>query len=121
MKRTKAGFTIVEVLIAVIMLSIGILALAGTSGAITRMLASGKFKTRAATVIQTRLDSLRVVANRTTPKCTSLSNGTATVTPFSLVWVISGAGASRSIELRTSYRVGPRMQGDTVRALILCR
>ncbi len=51
MSRNRRGFTIVEILVAVIVLSIGVLALAGTLGTITRMMSNGQQKTRAATVL----------------------------------------------------------------------
>lgn len=120
MNRNRRGFTIVEILVAVIVLSIGVLALAGTLGTITRMMSNGQQRTRAATVAASILDSLRNSAYSSIPKCSGLINGTETTsrygTRFTSTWTISqtGAGTSRDVRIEVSYRVGPRVLGDTL-------
>ncbi|MBA3344628.1 MAG: prepilin-type N-terminal cleavage/methylation domain-containing protein, partial [Gemmatimonadales bacterium] len=42
MKRAPAGFTLVEVLVAVVVLGVGIVALAGASAMATRMIGQGQ-------------------------------------------------------------------------------
>ena len=118
MSRNRKGFTIVETLVAVIILSIGVLALATTVGGITRMMSSGQQKTRAATVAASILDSLRSNAYASIPKCSGLSNGSKTTgmygARYASSWTITGAGTSRDVTIRVAYRVGPRLQGDTL-------
>jgi len=124
MSRNRRGFTIVETLVAVIVLSIGILALASTVGGITRMMSSGQQKTRAATVAASILDSLRNKAYSEIPKCSGLSNGSKTTslygTSYASSWTISatGAGTSRDVRIQVAYRVGTRVQGDTLLSTI---
>lgn len=124
MRSSRAGFTIVETLVAVIVLSVGALALASSGGSITRMLSNGQRKTRAATVAATILDSLRTKAYSAIPKCSGLASGTGSgpVTAYgnqyTTAWDVSGAGTSRRIEVRVAYRVGPRVHGDTLVATI---
>jgi len=122
MSRNRRGFTIVETLVAVIILSIGVLALASTVGGITRMMSSGQQKTRAGTVAASILDSLRSAAYSSIPKCSGLSNGSKTTslygTRHASSWTISGAGTSRDVRILVSYRVGPRVQGDTLLSTI---
>ena len=124
MRSSRAGFTIVETLVAVIVLAVGALALASSGGSITRMLSNGQRKTRAATVAATILDSLRTKAYTAIPKCSGLASGTSSVpvaaygNQYSASWNVSGAGTSRRIEVRVAYRVGPRAHGDTLVATI---
>ena len=122
MTRDRGGFTIVETLVAVIILSIGVLALASTVGGITRMMSSGQQKTRASTVAASILDSLRNNAYSSIPKCSGLSNGSETTnrygTRYASSWTISGAGTSRDVRIQVSYRVGTRVQGDTLLSTI---
>lgn len=122
MSRVRGGFTIVETLVAVIILSIGVLALVSTVGGITRMLSSGQQKTRASTVAASILDSLRNNAYSSIPKCSGLSNGSETTnrygTRYASSWTISGAGTSRDVRIQVSYRVGTRVQGDTLLSTI---
>ena len=118
MKTPRSGFTIVETLVAIIVLSVGVLALASSMGGITRMMSGGQRKTRAASLAASILDSLRNKAYSETPKCTGLVNGSDASTlygdHYTTAWTITGAGTSRQITIRIGYRVGTRPQGDTL-------
>lgn len=124
MKARRGGFTIVETLVAIIVLSVGVLALASSVGGITRMMSSGQRKTRASTIAASILDSLRNKAYSSIPKCTGLVSGSGTgsvVTPYgnnyATAWTVNTpavGGTSRQIIIRVSYRVGTRAQADTL-------
>lgn len=122
MKRSGDGFTIVEVLIAIIVLAIGVLALASSAGGSIRMLMSGQRKTRSVSVATSTLDSLRQKAYSASPKCTGLASGSATSSAYgsmmSRAWTVTGEGTYRDIVIITSYRVGPNVKGDTLVATI---
>lgn len=127
MTARRDGFTIVEVLIAIVMLSIGVLALASTAGGVTRMLSSAQRKTRSYSIIEATLDSLRNNAISTTPKCTALVSSTATTargyaSVFSREWIVrtTAVGTGRQIEVRTAYLVGGKVKGDTMITEINC-
>ena len=70
MKREQ-GFTIVEVIIAIMVLTVGLLVLVNSSALVTRMIAQGQRSAIAATDAARVLDSLRAIA------CTSRSAGSA--------------------------------------------
>jgi prepilin-type N-terminal cleavage/methylation domain-containing protein len=57
-RHARAGFTLVEVVFAVILLSIGLLAIAGLGLATSRLTRNGGTQTVAATVAQARFDSI---------------------------------------------------------------
>ena len=70
MKREQ-GFTIVEVIIAIMVLTVGLLVLVNSSALVTRMIAQGQRSAIAATDAARILDSLRANA------CTSRNAGSA--------------------------------------------
>lgn len=73
--RDRAGMTLVELMVALFVLGVALLALAGFSVQVTRQLAGGGRQTVAATIVQSRLDSLSSIA-----PCTSIIPAGATVT-----------------------------------------
>jgi type IV pilus assembly protein PilV len=122
-QRPRNGFTIVEVLIAIIMLSIGVLALASSSGAVTRMMNFGRMKTDATAIAQSVLEKMRYEAKVTTPKCTSLASGTLATPPkrgFTTNWTVSTVGTSRNVTVTVSYQVGPQTKTETLTTSIFC-
>lgn len=122
-QRARNGFTIVEVLIAIIMLSIGVLALASSSGAVTRMMTFGRMKTDATAIGQSVLERMRFQAQATTPKCTALTSGTLATPPkrgFTTSWTVTPNGTSRNIAVTVSYRIGPQTKTETLTTSIFC-
>src|SRR3989441_10160283 len=69
MKR-ESGFTLVEIIIAIIVLTVGLLALVTSSALVTRMIARGQRSAMSATFAAQRLEQLRVTG------CASRSAGT---------------------------------------------
>src|SRR5437879_12468074 len=69
MKR-ESGFTLVEIIIAIIVLTVGLLALVTSSALVTRMIARGQRSAVSATFAAQRLEQLRVTG------CASRSSGT---------------------------------------------
>jgi type IV pilus modification protein PilV len=123
-QRNEKGFTIVEVLIAIIMLTVGVLALASSSASTTRMLSFGQMKTDASAIAQSVLDSLRYTAAATSPKCTALASGSQTTPPkrgFTTSWTVTTLGDQRNISVGVAYRVGPQNKSETVTSSIFCR
>jgi prepilin-type N-terminal cleavage/methylation domain-containing protein len=121
MKAGSRGFTIVEVLIAIIMLSIGVLALASSAGGITRMMSNAQRKTRSYAMASSVVDSLRRVAKTS---CGSLpSNGSGSRAGISTTWEVTNTGSTNvthQVRVLMSYRVGPYLKGDTLIANLYC-
>lgn len=120
--RHTAGFTITEVLVAIVILTIGILALAGGSTGATRMLSQGERTTWAAAVASARIEALRRIANRTIPTCTNagFASGTATTRGVSESWIVPSTGNARVVLEVVTY---PKFRGttvDTVATVIRC-
>lgn len=118
----QRGFSIVEVLVAIIILTVGLLALAQSSGAVTTMIGRGKQDTRAAALAQTQLETLRQQAAAASPKCSGLAGGTRTETGTGSVitWTVAGTGDSRDVSVTVNYRVSRGNRTETVRAILGC-
>jgi type IV pilus modification protein PilV len=101
------GFTIVEVLIAVIVLSIGLLGLFGTSALVTRMVGRGQRSANAANFAMQRIERLRANA------CAARSAGSDTlyrsgnwVAINSWTWT-SLSNSGWKIALALTYKTAP--------------
>ena len=70
----RAGFTVVEIIVAIMVLSIGVLGLASTAAVVQRQMASGERQSAAAAIAQSRFDKL------TSVNCQSLAATTGTAT-----------------------------------------
>lgn len=83
--RTRAGFTIVEVVVAVMILSVGVLGLAGAAAIVTRMMGSSEMRSDASTVAAARFEALRG------SRC-PISSGAASGAGISETWSVTQLG-----------------------------
>ncbi len=123
MTKNNAGFTIVEVLVAVIVLSVGVIALMGSTAMTTRMIGQGRRTTMAMEVATRRLETLRAMANTTNPACTAgafASGGPVTSGGVTETWIVPGAGSSRSIHAIVTYMRAGGTYTDTLQTVIRC-
>lgn len=119
--KARSGFTIVEVLVAIIILTTGLLAVAAGSGSVYRMLGSGRRSSAAAAVAQARLEALRRDANRTSPRCTALASGSATATAgITERWIVTGSGPSRTVQEIVTAPAARGTTTDTVFGTLEC-
>jgi prepilin-type N-terminal cleavage/methylation domain-containing protein len=118
---TRQGFTVIEVLVAVVVLAVGIVALVGSSASSTRMIGRGRTSTRAVQAATQRMEILRATAYRTTPDCTALANGSDSAsTGVVTTWTITGTGTPRTVRVISRYRVPGRVKADTITTQIRC-
>ena len=106
MKQANTGFTLVEVLIALVVLSVGILALTGSSAVVNRMIGRGKIETHAALLAAQRVESLRLAAASTSPRCTSPTfrgGGPMWDDGLKQTWTVDPAGTPRRVRVTVTY------------------
>ncbi len=107
--RGNEGFTLIEVVISVFMISFGILSLIEVATGTTTMLRDGRLRTRASAVAASRFDNLRLAGAVTSPTCSALAAGTATHQGgISESWTISGSGRTRTVTTVVSVSSGRR-------------
>ncbi len=121
----QRGFTLPEVIIAIVLLTVGVMALAGTSAMVTRMVGGGGRSTVVGQVMTTRAEWLRQIAS-TTPPCTSASfaSGNAITSGVAEKWELLpavGTGLSRTFRLSFAYRNPRAIIADTFNISFLCK
>jgi len=62
-RRARRGFTVVEAMVAILVLAFGVLGLMGTSGALTKQISVSRRQMRAASLVRQRLERLGAVTN----------------------------------------------------------
>ena len=113
---SDSGLTLIEVLVAIVVLGVGVVALAGGSALVTRMIGQGKIETRAAQAASRRMEVLRLAAGSTTPRCLSsefASGGPVLGNGISESWIVPATGKARRVRVTVSYLTvrGPRSAG----------
>lgn len=99
MRRARRGTSLVEILIAAVMLTVAVMGLLGASRSVSQQMGAGRRQMIAASVAQRRLDSLQSLA------CTTLSaagSGSGTTSGIRESWTVTGSGATRTITLELS-------------------
>ena len=88
-QRDRRGFTLVELMVAIMLLSVGMLALASSSAVLIRQMAESGTMSVASAVAQTRIEKVRTLAATCTAGAAATSTATTrgvneswTVTPF---------------------------------------
>jgi prepilin-type N-terminal cleavage/methylation domain-containing protein len=116
----RRGFTIVEVIVAIMILAIGVLGLAATSGVVTRQLGRGNLQTIASTVAQSRFDSLASVpCAGLAPTAGVNQTGSANTRGIRESWVISDSNDMKAIV--DTVRFTGRTNALVYVSLIPCR
>jgi Tfp pilus assembly protein PilV len=112
----RHGFTLVETIVALVLLQIAMLALAATAGVAARDLADAGARRRAHAIVAARVASLRTTA------CAAPSAGSLELSPgMTEHWRVDAAGALRSISDSVSLPLTRGGKGAAVaRASVLC-
>lgn len=116
----ERGFTILEVLIAVMILTVGLLGLVSTAALVTRMIAQGAWYSEASTRATRQFENFR--SRWTGTGCAGAANGSSASDGFTLTWTVTSAagGRARQVQLvvQSPTARGPRT--DTFYSTILC-
>jgi prepilin-type N-terminal cleavage/methylation domain-containing protein len=109
------GFSLTEVMVAIVILAVGVIALAASAGAITRMTTQGGRTGGASSVAASRIEILRG-----TP-CASLASGNTTTGRYAVRWVVSTVNTNlRTATVQVSYNAGTSARSATFSTQISC-
>jgi prepilin-type N-terminal cleavage/methylation domain-containing protein len=119
--RKRAGFTLVEVVVAMMIMTIAVLALASTSGLVSKMMTRGHNAEMASSFAMRRMDLLRLTG------CTARANGADTLMRGSANWAAvnswtwTDAGSSLyRFKIVTTYRSGASIGTNTSESSLSC-
>jgi prepilin-type N-terminal cleavage/methylation domain-containing protein len=102
-KETRGGFTLIEVVIAIVVLGAGALALAGSAALTVRRMAEAARRSAAVSVARTRAE-----LSLASP-CGALASGSESARGIRSDWVVATGSASAELSQRVSY---PSMRGE---------
>ena len=91
--RARRGFTIIEMIIAIIVMSIGVMALAGTATYVGKQMGSGRIQTIAATM------SSRIADSLSARRCPVLVNGSQTSRGVTVSWRVTPSTPMRTVQI----------------------
>jgi len=116
----ERGFTIIEVLVAVLILTVGLLALASTAALVQRMVGQGGRFTEAANLANRQFETFR--SQWTGTNCAGAADGSASEGGFTVAWRVTSvsAGRARRVQLTVTASTGRGTRTDTFYDTILC-
>lgn len=111
----ERGFSLIELIVAILILTVGILGLAATAGQVTKMVGWGGRYGASAVVASAQLEQMRA-----TPCVSLASSGSATKGIYRLSWTVTTAGNLRSISLTVTYPNGRTTRNDVYETYRSC-
>jgi prepilin-type N-terminal cleavage/methylation domain-containing protein len=110
----RRGFTIIELVVTMVILTAGLLAMAANSAVIGRQMRGAKVMTEASATAQARFERLRSVP------CTALTGDTETVGEITEVW--TATNGTRVVEVTDTVKYTTRYgeQAYAYRTMIPC-
>lgn len=114
--KNQSGFATVEAVVAILMLSLGMMGLLATAAATTQLVAEGRQQTYASTLATDRFEQLR------SQDCASLSPGSQAVGRYTVSWsdqpLPTGKAAKITVNVKSPTRSGSRT--DTFSTVVRC-
>jgi len=86
MKAKRGGFTLPEMLVATMMLTVGIMALASTGTTVSRIVGATSQQMLAGSIATSRFETLRA------SRCSAITSGSQTTRSVSESWTVAAAG-----------------------------
>ena len=114
--RPAPGFTIVEALVALVILEVGLLGLVTTAGLVTRMIARGQSATVAAALAHERLERLRAAG------CSAPGGGSQTTQGVTVRWEtrLPPFPRARAVTVSVQEAARPGGRPDSVTTIQAC-
>ena len=121
MTHPRSGFTLFEVLVAVVIITLGIGALLGTLTASAALAGDGRRMGRAAALLASRADELRAQVAAAAPGCTAPASGSAPAAEgITESWSATVRGNVIDLILEARYQRRRRPTVDTLVTAVTC-
>jgi prepilin-type N-terminal cleavage/methylation domain-containing protein len=96
--RPRRGFTVIEMIIAIIVMAIGVMGLAGTARYVAMQMGNGRTQTIAATFATKVADSLSA------RRCSSIVGGTQTKRGVTITWTVADSTKTKWVTESVQYK-----------------
>jgi Tfp pilus assembly protein PilV len=106
--------TLAELLVAIVVMSVGVLGLAASSAVVTRMIGGGATQTLAATVAQAHIEQLR------SQSCASMAGGVDTVRGIVTTWTTQAITRGVSVDMTVEYNTVHGTRTRSYRSIFPC-
>jgi prepilin-type N-terminal cleavage/methylation domain-containing protein len=115
----RRGVTMVELMVALAIVSVGVFGLAGGATLVTRLMGGGTVQTRASVIANAHIEQFRSLS------CGSITSGTDTVRSVISTWTksditVSGNRRGMSVNLTVQYPTTKGMRSQSYRTIIPC-
>ena len=103
-RRARHGFTVIEMIIAIMVMSIGIMGLAGTARYVAMQMGNGRTQTIAATFATKIADSLSA------RRCAAIASGSQTKRGVTITWTVADSIRTKWVTEQVQYttKSGPK-------------
>ena len=126
-RRDRKGFTLVELMVAMMLLSVGMLALASSSAVVIKQMTEAGSMSVASSVAQTRIEKLRTTMSTCTASTAggavglpAASTGTATTRGVSESWSVTPMARSAQISVTVTYYTRRGNRSQTYLSMVPC-
>lgn len=116
--NARRGMTLIELMVAMVLLGVGMLGMAGLSLTVTRQFGNGARQADAALVVQSRIDSISTVSCQTLAPSGPVS-GTAVTRGITEKWTISDGNDIKTIVDSVTFK--GRTHALVYQSIIPCR
>ena len=102
--RARRGFTVIEMIIAIIVMAVGVMGLAGTARYVAMQMGNGSTQTVAATFATKISDSLSA------RRCAAIAGGSATKRGVTITWTVADSSRTKWVTEQVQYKTksGPK-------------
>jgi type II secretion system protein I len=112
---SRSGFTLIELMVALMVFVVGVLAVASSSTVVMTMVGGSQRRTIAAVVAETRFERLRAMS------CTAHANGNATTRGVRETWTVVPLVYADDVTVAVTFAsCGGRVTSQTYRTYIPC-
>jgi len=118
--RGTRGHSLIEVLVAGLVLLAGIIPVGAAIGAGIQLATRGRLRAEAALGIMSRIEMLRAMAGRSTADCAGLVGGSALIHGRQEQWTVTGTALVREVAVQVTIPNPRAPVTDSVRVLFRC-